>query len=66
MPRVRLSGNPATKGDESKTREDIEAEGTATAKPESFVITLLSISAILPFTRLIRSPSSRSVAIKIH
>jgi hypothetical protein len=33
-PRVRLdSGNPATKGDESKTREDIEAEGTATTKP---------------------------------
>ena len=32
MPRVRfVSGNPATKGDESKTREDIEAEGTATA-----------------------------------
>jgi hypothetical protein len=34
MPRVRrVSGNPATKGDESKTREDIEAGGTATAKP---------------------------------
>jgi hypothetical protein len=33
-PRVRLdSGKPATKGDESKTREDIEAEGTATTKP---------------------------------
>jgi hypothetical protein len=48
-PRVRLvSGNPATKGDESKTREDIEAEGTATAK---LVITRLSISAAFPFTR---------------
>lgn len=35
-PRVRLdSGNPATKGDESKTREDIEAKGTATTKPTS-------------------------------
>jgi len=35
-PRVRLlSGNPATKGDESKTRENIEAETTATGKPKS-------------------------------
>lgn len=58
-PRVRLdSGNPATKGDESKTREDIEAEGTATTKPTGdLVITRLSISALSPFTRLVSSAS---------
>jgi hypothetical protein len=58
-PRVRLdSGNPATKGDESKTREDIEAEGTATTKPTGdVVITRLSISALSPFTRPVISAS---------
>jgi hypothetical protein len=58
-PRVRLdSGNPATKGDESTTREDIEAEGTATTKPTGdVVITRLSISALSPFTRPVSSAS---------
>lgn len=46
------------KGDESKTREDIEAEGTATTKPTRDVtITTLSISALSPFTRPLSSPS---------
>jgi hypothetical protein len=58
-PRVRLiSSNPETKGDESKTRESIEAGRTATGMPKGFPIDVLSshlsISALLQFTRVIK------------
>ena len=53
-PRVRLaSGNPATKGDESKTREDIEAGGTATSVicyHSTFHIGLIPIHTTLHFS----------------
>ena len=49
-PRVRLiSSNPATKGDESKTRENIEAASERTATPKGFRASVSSFFPFLPY-----------------